>query len=408
METTRKLGVIADDFTGASDAASFLLKGGSRVIMCNEIPKEFDEDFDALVIALKIRSVSPKEAIRQVEEALIFLTKMGCNSFYYKYCSTFDSTPKGNIGVVMDYLVEKLHVSYSVLCPSLPVNGRIVENGYLYVNGVLLDQSPMKDHPLNPMWDSFIPNLMKPQSKYVCEVLRYNQMDEGNLEKLEKKNKGVPFYIIPDYKTDTDGKNIAALFEHLPLLSGGSGLLEYLSPKSQKEIVSHENSSVKKPIILCGSCSKATKEQVQFFKEKGGCTISIDSKKLLEKTLSSKAIFETVQKQNKPVLVYSNAIEQDMNQLKMNPDFYQASKAMESFMSELSVLAYESGFDRIVVAGGETSGAVIKALVFKSFYIEKNIDPGVPVLRPLDSPKNTVILKSGNFGSRDFFIKAIQ
>lgn len=408
METTRKLGVIADDFTGASDAASFLLKGGSRVIMCNEIPKEFNEDFDALVIALKIRSVSPEEAKEQVEKAVNFLVKMGCSFFYYKYCSTFDSTPKGNIGIVMDFLVEMLHVPYSVLCPSLPVNGRIVENGCLYVNGIPLDQSPMKDHPLNPMWDSFIPSLMKPQSKYACEVLRYNQMDAKNLAKLENKHKGAPFYIIPDYKSNTDGRNIASLFNHLTLLSGGSGLLEYLATNSQKGIVYHENLSVKKPIILCGSCSKATKEQIQFFKENGGCTISIDSNELLEEVFNSKSIFENVQKQNKPVLIYSNAIEQDMNQLKMNPNFYQASKAMENFMSELSALAYKSGFDRIVVAGGETSGAVIKALGFKSFYIEKNIDPGVPVLRPLDSPKNTVILKSGNFGSRDFFIKAIQ
>ena len=328
METTRKLGVIADDFTGASDAASFLLKGGSRVIMCNEIPKEFNEDFDALVIALKIRSVSPEEAKEQVEKAVNFLVKMGCSFFYYKYCSTFDSTPKGNIGIVMDFLVEMLHVPYSVLCPSLPVNGRIVENGYLYVNGIPLDQSPMKDHPLNPMWDSFIPSLMKPQSKYACEVLRYNQMDAKNLEKLESKHKGAPFYIIPDYKSDTDGRNIASLFNHLTLLSGGSGLLEYLAPNSQKGIVYHENLSVKRPIILCGSCSKATKEQVQFFKENGGSTISIDSNELLEEVFNSKSIFENVQKQNKPVLIYSNAIEQDMNQLKMNPNFYQASKGM--------------------------------------------------------------------------------
>lgn len=408
MNSYKKIGVIADDFTGASDAASFLLKGGARVIMCNEIPDYLNDDFDALVIALKIRSIPCNEAVEQVKRALFFLKNQGCNCFYYKYCSTFDSTPEGNIGVVMDYLIDTLHVPYTVLCPSLPVNGRIVENGYLYVNGIPLDQSSMKNHPLNPMWDSYIPNLMKPQSHYSCEVIQEKQMNIESLQEIEKKHKDVPFYFVPDYKTDQDGIKIATLFDNLTLWSGGSGLLEYLTPDVKNFSCNEKQIIPNKPILLCGSCSQATKEQVQVFKDSGRPVISINSQQLLNGKVSVESVFAIIQQHQEPVLVYSDAINQDMNKLKEDSNFFEASQAMENFMAKLSGMAYKSGYDRIVVAGGETSGAVIKELGFKSFYIEKNVDPGVPVLRPLDSMKNTVILKSGNFGSRDFFIKAIH
>ena len=166
-----KIGVIADDFTGAGDAASFLEKSGAETIMYNAVPNEL-QVCDAAVIALKTRSVSPHEAVTEAKKAVDFLKENGCERIYFKYCSTFDSTPQGNIGVVADFLLEYLAQPFTILCPSLPVNHRIVKDGNLYVNGEKLSDSPLKNHPLNPMWDSYIPNLIKPQSKYPCFIMR--------------------------------------------------------------------------------------------------------------------------------------------------------------------------------------------------------------------------------------------
>lgn len=407
MKQKRKIGVIADDFTGASDAASFLAKSGARVIMCNEGYPSLKEPFDALVIALKSRSAPPAQALAQTKEALTFLRQCGCDQFYFKYCSTFDSTPQGNIGVVMDYLVQALQVPYSILCPALPVNGRSVKAGILYVNGQPLSESPMKDHPLNPMWDSYIPALMKPQSQFPCELLETQSADRQALQQLITAHAGTPFYIIPDYTDDAQGAKIAELFGDLTLLSGGSGLLEYLyQGERHAQGDAQETHAPTRTLLLCASCSLASKRQVRRYQQQGGITFAVDANKLLDGTLQASDVFARVREREEATLVYSDAIDHEMQKLRASASFAAAGKAMEAFMAEMSQLAYAAGFERIVVAGGETSGAVIQALGLKGFFIERSIDPGVPILRPLENKACTLVLKSGNFGSEDFFSKA--
>ncbi len=218
--------MIADDFTGAGDIASFLQKGGARTLLLTEIPASFREDYDCVVLALKSRSAAPEEAVRQVKRAAAFLREAGMERIYFKYCSTFDSTPEGNIGVVSDFLLEELGLSFTLLCPSLPVNGRTVKDGILYVHGVPLAESPMKEHPLNPMWASSIPKLMSSQSRYPCFVLKREDMISGMAWEIagEYGKKYGKFYLVPDYENEEDGKRIAELFGDLGLLTGGSGI----------------------------------------------------------------------------------------------------------------------------------------------------------------------------------------
>lgn len=163
-----RLGCVADDFTGASDAASFLQKAGMRTILINETPDvvKIPDETDAVVIALKSRTQEKLEAVESVLRSIKWLKNIGADKFYFKYCSTFDSTKEGNIGPVADMVMEELGINYTILCPALPINGRVVRNGRLYVNGLPLDESPMKNHPLTPMWDSRIKNLIEAQSKY--------------------------------------------------------------------------------------------------------------------------------------------------------------------------------------------------------------------------------------------------
>lgn len=401
-----KLGVIADDFTGASDAASFLVKAGQRVVMLADIHSELKEECDVLVVALKIRSVSPNQAIAEVKETLDYFKKSSVEKVYYKYCSTFDSTPRGNIGVVLDYLMDYFDTRYTILCPSLPVNGRTVKDGVLYVDSVPLAKTSMKNHPLNPMWDSYIPALMKNQSQHHCYVVEIDEMI-----KVIESIKDDKFYLVPDYQNDEDGKMIAKVVHDFPLLSGGSGLLEHLelgqSLVNTEEYIINKNSE--KAIILCGSCSKMTGRQIEDYIQKGNPYFELESKAVLQGRINASIVFQQVLK-NLPqtTIVFSDGINKDMAVISKNEEFEKLSVLIEKIIADLSEMADKNKFDRIVIAGGETSGAVTKRLDYNAYAIGKVIAPGVPILIPLINKDLCLVLKSGNFGDVQFFTKAIK
>lgn len=405
----KKTGVIADDFTGAGDIASFLQKGGARTLLLTEVPASFGEEWDCVVIALKIRSAKPEDAVEQVKKALAFLKETGMERIYFKYCSTFDSTPKGNIGVVMDALLEELDVPFSLLCPSLPVNGRTVKNGILYVKGIPLAESPMKDHPLNPMWASGIPELMRPQSRYPCFIVKREDIKNGkvwdDIERYQKEQE--KFYLIPDYEDEEDGRQIAAAFGACRLLSGGSGLAEYLlDGKGKAAIRKQEQAEGQRAILLCGSCSQMSGKQIGFYRKKGHAVYCVDARKLEEGHLCAADIFAYALEHDN-TLIYSGAAEEGLHSVERTESFYKRSKLMEALMADLSEMAVKHRFDRVIVAGGETSGAVTLRLGYAAYQIGDSVAPGVPVMRPLKNLRLSLILKSGNFGDEDFFEKAL-
>lgn len=398
-----KIGVIADDFTGASDAASFLVKQGVKTGLFTNIEVQEAANFDAIVIALKSRSVDATKAVEMIEKALSLLKSVGCDRFYFKYCSTFDSTKKGNIGPCLDALMESLNETYTLLCPSLPVNGRTLKQGILYVNNVRLSESSMKNHPLNPMWDSYLPNLMREQSKYPSYCISKQEYQDAHrlaMKINEYKKSSKRFYLIPDYIDDADGKQIMQVFKNLTLLSGGSGLLSHMFKNSTQNIIETQNVNDfnKRSIILCGSCSKATQKQIEQYKKLGKYVYKIDTKRLFSNKLTALQIFEEIDLSKKEILISSC----DQNQ-KVEGD----STCIEQLMGELAKLAIERQIHNIVVAGGETSGAVTLALGFHAFTLGEVIDPGVPALYPLANKQIRLVLKSGNFGSLNFFQKAI-
>lgn len=397
-----KLGVIADDFTGAGDAASFLVKAENKTTLLTDIPDKDNFDCDCVVVALKVRSVEPATAIEEVKKVMDFFDTIHVEKVYFKYCSTFDSTPKGNIGVIMDYLMQRMKASVSILCPSLPINGRTVKNGILYVNGIPLSESPMKDHPLNPMWDSYIPNLMKEQSVYQCHPIKTNELNNISLNVLNEK-----CYYVPDYETEEDGQKIADAFKDLSLYSGGSGLLEYLVKGEKRQNVKPFDMAEQKAIIVCGSCSKMSNAQVQAYKKTGKGFISINSKDLLNgKTDSDKIFKEVIRNLPDTTLVYSDGCEGKLD--KDSSSFFEESKAIEKVLSEVVRKAKTNGFNKFIVAGGETSGSAVIKLGYKSFYVGRSVAPGVPILTPTEDESKRVILKSGNFGDETFFTKALE
>lgn len=409
-------GCVADDFTGASDAASFLVRGGMSVQLFNGIPSEESRmitDVQAVVIALKSRTQKTEEAVSDTIQAFKWMEQRGVKQFYLKYCSTFDSTPEGNIGPAADAAMELLKVPYTILCPALPVNGRTVEQGKLYVNGVLLQESPMKNHPLTPMWDCRIANLMEPQSKYESRELWKTQLYQTEEVKrvLSFSEQTPPFYVIPDYGEDADGVRIADLFGDLRLLTGGSGLLEPLARRLCKDEREQKKVDVRaegSALLLAGSCSKATLEQIRHFKELGGLTYQINPLAMLAGKESVEDAWAFVEKHmGQSVLIYSSDTAEHVKEVQQAGHLLVADM-LEQAAAELADRAVKKGICRIIVAGGETSGAVTKRLSFTSYQIGESVAPGVPVMIPVENDTIRLVLKSGNFGGKDFFEKVLK
>lgn len=409
------LGCVADDFTGASDVASFLSDKGIKTVLYDGIPNtEPPSDAKAIIVALKTRTQESSSAVADTLDAFNWLKKAGANKFYLKYCSTFDSTKEGNIGPIADAVLEQLNLKYTVLSPSLPVNGRTVKKGNLYVHGTLLHESHMKEHPLTPMWDAEIKTLMEAQSKYPCLNIYDDQLEKEpaaiykqiNDFGTDKKH----FYVIPDYYTNEHGKRIIELFGDNSLLTGGSGLITPIADIMQDQInnqsvLQEENAKTNKAIILAGSLSAITLEQIKHYQESGGVSLEIDPSKLLDGKQDVKAIWDFVTNYpNQAVLLYSSNDKKQQNKDKIE----QYAELLENTFAELAKHAVNSGYSHIIVAGGETSGAVTKGLGFQSFEIGKTISPGVPYLIPLKNNHIRIVLKSGNFGEKDFFRKSID
>lgn len=407
MKKEMIIGCVADDFTGASDAASYLKKGGLQTQLYLGCPAD-DEDFggaQAVVIGLKTRSIPAAEAVAQTCAAVRKLLMAGARQIYLKYCSTFDSTPKGNIGPVADAVMRLLGVRYTLLCPSLPDNGRTVRGGELFVNGVPLAQSPMNAHPINPMWASRLDELMMPQCSYPCFELPDIEQTEEQLLSIGADSEH--FYLVPDYVDRAQGDAIAARFCDAKLLTGGSGLLEALAARQARDPDGTEPEELQivhgAGVVLCGSCSQRSEEQIRCYLNAGRPALQLDPAKLEsgEQTLCQVEAFLAENSRKEP-LIYSCGGNQQ--------GAYNAAYApmLERTFAHLGSAAVAMGYRRIVVAGGETSGAVLRALGLRRFRIGSSVAPGVPLLKPIEAPELRLVLKSGNFGAQDFFLRALE
>lgn len=413
------LGCIADDFTGASDLASFLSNEGVRTVLYNGIPGDDAtvENADAVVIALKTRTIRSQDAVSQSLAALKWLKKWNAEKIYIKYCSTFDSTREGNIGPIADSVIEELGVRVTLLCPSLPANGRTVKNGNLFVYGVPLNESPMKDHPLTPMWDSDLRNLMGAQSRYMSYVLDsecLKKSKEDILRRIEEVGKDQEhFYIVPDFYEPWHGEKIIDIFMDLPVLTGGSGLMEPLGKELARNL--HEASKMPESmtegpaIVLAGSCSIATLSQIDnFIIHNLGRSLKLDPMKVQEGTMGISDISSFIKaNRGEDILIYSSEPIEKVRKAQSGGTF-EVSEKLETMMSIAAEEALSQGYRRIIVAGGETSGAVTKRLGFQSYLIGESVAPGVPVMVPSENPQIRLVLKSGNFGDETFFSKAIN
>ena len=417
------IGAVADDFTGASDAASFLAGAGLSTVLCSGIPEKglkLREGTQAVVVALKSRTVPAAEAVRDTLEAFDRLKELGARQLYFKYCATFDSTEKGNIGPVADAVLEKYGIPFTLLCPALPVNGRTVKAGILYVNGTPLSESHMRNHPLTPMRESRITKLMEMQSAHkaaeisAAEMNRFRGKPAPEVLEAAAKAAGKQDvrYLVPEWYEDGHGDLIAELFGELPFLTGGSGLCGALGKRLLRGSEAVSDAGVDgsanvqgKALLLAGSCSKVTLEQIADYRAKGAPALQILPERLLDGTQTVETALRFAEEAGDGALIYSSQPPEEMKK-SQELGAERVAEAIEGFMSELAARAARNGWSRIISAGGETSGAVTKALGYRAFYIGESVAPGVPVMTPVANPSLRLVLKSGGFGQQDFFARA--
>ncbi|MFT3720611.1 3-oxo-tetronate kinase [Pseudorhodoferax sp.] len=418
---TLHLGCIADDFTGATDLANNLVRGGMRVVQTMGVPDgPLDASADAVVVALKSRTIAPGAAVAQSLAALRWLQAQGARQIYFKYCSTFDSTPAGNIGPVAGALMDALGTDFTIACPAFPANGRTVFKGYLFVGDVLLHESGMRHHPLTPMTDSSLVRVLQAQTARRVGLIDHACVRAGadaiRRRIAQLRGEGVQMAVV-DAVDDADLHAMGPALAELPLLTAGSGVAIGLprnfgiAPGGQAAQLPPAAGA---RAIVSGSCSAATRAQVADFIGRGGAAFAIDPLRLAAgEDLAAQALaWARPRLAEGPVLVYATAGPEAVQAVQARLGVERAGQAVEAALAAVARGLVEAGVGRLVVAGGETSGACVQALAVERMRIGPQIAPGVPWCHARTPYAQGLglhlALKSGNFGAVGFFTDAFE
>jgi len=420
------LGCIADDFTGATDLANNLVRSGMRTVQTIGVPDDAAAPVpaDAIVVALKSRTVAPADAVAQSLAALNYLLRQGVQQIYFKYCSTFDSTPRGNIGPVTDALLDALDSRFTIACPAFPENQRTVFKGHLFVGDQLLSDSGMRHHPLTPMLDANLVNVLQQQTVRKVGLLAYDVVARGpdavRARFAALQAEGVQIAIVDAISND-DLMRIGPALAGMPLVTAGSGIAIGLPPNwiASGALAAGTRADALPPAaglqaVVSGSCSVATNAQVLHFKRAGRPSFAIDPLALAsgDDAVAQALTWAAPLLADGPVLVYATADSQAVKAVQQQLGVAQAGAIVEAALSRIARGLVERGVRQLIVAGGETSGAVVQALGIRQMTIGPQIDPGVPwTAAQSDACPGAwlhLALKSGNFGSTDFFTKAFD
>jgi len=424
---TLLLGCIGDDFTGSTDLANMLVRGGMRTVQTIGIPAApLAADVDACVVALKSRTIPAPDAVAESLAALAWLRAQGCRRIYFKYCSTFDSTPAGNIGPVTDALLDALagepNAGFTIACPAFPENGRTIFRGYLFVGDVLLSESGMKDHPLTPMTDANLVRVLQAQTRRRVGLIAFDVVRAGPAAIRDRiaalRRDGVSIAVV-DATADDDLDAIASACADLPLVTAGSGIglglahhyrnTGALSKESARFLPAVGGASA----VLSGSCSTATNAQVaHWLQTRPGFRVDPLRIAAGEDVAGAALDWARGLLPGTPVLIYATSDAGQVRGVQAALGVERAGTLVEDALARIGRGLVDAGVRRLVVAGGETSGAVVKALGIATLRIGAQIDPGVPWTEaevPVGngSERVALALKSGNFGSVDFFAKAL-
>jgi uncharacterized protein YgbK (DUF1537 family) len=415
------LGCIADDLTGATDLANTLVRQGMRTAQLIGVPATEAPlpDADAIVVALKSRTIPAADAVAMSRAALRQLRAAGARQFFFKYCSTFDSTDEGNIGPVADALLADLGGSFTIACPAFPENKRTIYLGHLFVGDVLLSESSMRHHPLTPMTDANLVRVLRRQTTAKVDLVPFPVVSQGAAaiaaDFARLRAAGVTYAIV-DATEDRHLLEIGAVCADLKLITGGSGIALGLPDNFRRQgLLSTLAAADALPAIagqeavIAGSCSAATLQQVEQMK-RSRPAFAIDPAALAagEDVVGRALAWTRERLAGGPVLIYASAPPEEVARVQKQLGRERAGELIEHALAEIAAGLVAAGVRRLVVAGGETSGAVVQRLGAKALRIGPQIDPGVPWTVSIDEPTLALALKSGNFGAPDLFTKAFR
>lgn len=416
------LGAIADDFTGATDLCSMLVRGGMRTVQLIGVPSPDlpVPDADAIVVALKSRTSPVNEAVEQSLAALKWLQAAGARQYFFKYCSTFDSTDRGNIGPVADALVNALDCGFALACPAFPTNARTVYLGYLFAGGSLLNESGMENHPLTPMTDANLVRVLSRQTDGTVGLVPFVTVNQGAnairdaMTQLKERGRR---YAIVDAITDEHLVSIGEAAANHALITGGSGVAMGLPENFRRSGLLSEAvdpgalpSIAGASAIVAGSCSRATLAQLGYARSHLP-VFELDAFTTPDAAALSEAALAWAADKigDKPIVIAASAPPEKVAALQASLGREQAGALIEDAVARVAEGLIARGVRKMVVAGGETSGAVVGRLGVRSLRIGAEIDPGVPWTLASGSGADLMLaLKSGNFGATDFFLKAFR
>ncbi|QYY32991.1 four-carbon acid sugar kinase family protein [Cupriavidus pinatubonensis] len=415
------LGCIADDFTGATDLANTLVRNGMRTVQTIGVPDAHAVrdvgQADAIVVALKSRTIPAADAVSQSLAALEWLRAQGCRQFVFKYCSTFDSTDVGNIGPVAEALLAALDSDFTIACPAFPENGRTIFRGHLFVGDGLLNESGMENHPLTPMRDANLVRVLQRQSKAKVGLLRYDAVARGpaaTTARIEALRADGNHLAIADAVSDADLFTLGEACANLPLITGGSGIALGLPENFRRAgLLPQRGDAASVPrvdghgVVLAGSASRATNGQVARWLEQGRPALRIDPLALARGEAIVDTALAFAANHDEPVLIYATSSPDEVKAVQAELGVERAGHLVEQALAGIAAGLLARGTRRFVVAGGETSGAVVQALGVRALRIGAQIAPGVPATVTLDAQPLALALKSGNFGGEDFFAEAL-
>jgi uncharacterized protein YgbK (DUF1537 family) len=412
------LGCIADDFTGATDLASTLVRQGMRTVQVIGVPEGALPEADAVVVALKSRTAPVAEAVAWSLAACEALLAAGAQQIFHKYCSTFDSTPEGNIGPVTEALMKRLGASLALACPAFPTNGRTVFQGHLFVGQALLNESGMEKHPLTPMTDANLVRVLAAQTDGAVGLVPFATVDQGAVA-IRRAFSGLQDagrrHAIVDAVTDDHLMAIGEAAARHPLVTGGSGVAMGLPENFRRSgaLPARDDAASLPPgsghaAVLAGSCSRATLGQIGLARDHMP-TLELDALAMPDADALTAQALEWMEGKlgAGPILIAASAPPDKVAALQEKLGREAAGALVEEVMARVAEALVARGVRRLLVAGGETSGAVVQKLGIATLRIGAEIDPGVPWCFAEDAGLH-LALKSGNFGTRDFFVKAFE
>ena len=422
-----RFGIVADDHTGATDAAGMLTERGVKTVLCLSVPEpgqllHLSEAYDAVVIGTRSRALPPCDASEVTAAAVRALVECGAAKVQVKYCSTFDSTPQGNIGPSLDAAMDVLGARATIVAPALPVNGRTTYCGYHFVDGRLLSESHMKDHPLTPMTDSCLVRWLQHQTQRRVSLVGHETVREGPeavTRALEEGARRGEVYFVTDAVCQADLGVIARATADWPLVTGGSGITAEIpallfGPRPALSFAQRLAVVPESTLVVAGSCSPATRQQNEHAEQSGFLAIQIEGSAVLAGTVDVDGTVAQVRaalSTHGGVVLRASAEPAEVERVQrlgaerdLSPT--EVGEMVAAALAELAVHVVASGdVGRLIVSGGETAGAVCRRLGVEAVEVGLPVAPGVPYCFPIPGPHLLLVLKSGNFGGDDFYVR---